>query len=322
MRSSCSLLIKIFLSLAVCVISLSLGACDFQAIKSFFIPEITEPVITEEGFSVYDGIQPRYYGANPDEPVSLINNEAAENPTWHELEGFLIADITDKNSYLPGIRVCSEFAAELHNNAEKAGIRAAWVALDFEDDTEGHALNAFETTDHGLVFVDCTGGIPVIETPAIDEETGEIIEENKCFDSHDKKVFVQIGRQCGSIGLDVPSGFDYGAYLDYIDKWKRLEEMIAALENKAEDYSSKLEEYNRRVVEYEQLVAGRTVIEDQEEYHKLQSMYNEIELIGRELERDREELMREAELVSTESENLGNCRRMPLGIVESVEIYW
>ena len=322
MHSSGSLLIKIFLSLAVCVIFLSPGACDFQSVESFFVPEIKKSVITEEGFSVYDGIQPRYYGANPDEPVALINNEVAENPTWHELESFLIADITDENSYLPGIRVCSEFAAELHNNAEKAGIRAAWVALDFEDDAEGHALNAFETTDQGLVFIDCTGGIPVIESPAIDEETGEIIEESKCFDSHDKKVYVQIGRQCGSIGLDIPSGFDYRAYLDYIDKWERLEEMIATLENMADDYSSKLEEYNRRVMEYERLVGGRTVIEDEEEYQKLQSIYNELELIGRELEWDREELMSEAELVSTESENLGKCRRMPLGIVENVEIYW
>ena len=322
MRSSVGPLIKIFLSLAVSVISLSPVACDFRSGESFFIPEIEEPVITEEGFTVYQGIQPRYYGANPDEPVALVNNEAATNPTWQELESFLIADITDENSYLPGIRVCSEFAAELHNNAEKAGIKAAWVALDFEDNADGHALNAFETTDQGLVFIDCTGGIPVIESPVIDEETGEIVEDSKCFDSHDKKVFVRIGRQCGSIALEVPSGFDYGAYLDYMDKWERLDERIEALENMAEDYSDKLEEYNKRVMEYDRLVGGRTVIEDQEEYRKLQSIYKELELIKRQLEWDKEELMWESEQISTEIESLGNCRRMPLGVVKSVEIYW
>ena len=35
--------------------------------------------------------------------------------------------------------------------------RAAFVAVLFSDNEAGHALNAFRTTDRGLVYVDCTG---------------------------------------------------------------------------------------------------------------------------------------------------------------------
>lgn len=53
--------------------------------------------------------------------------------------------------------VCADFAEVLHNNAELFGIKAAWVAVDFEEEGPGHALNAFRTTDRSLVFIDCTG---------------------------------------------------------------------------------------------------------------------------------------------------------------------
>lgn len=57
--------------------------------------------------------------------------------------------------------MCADFAEELHNNAESTGIRAAFVAVElgpcsYFPSIGGHALNAFETTDRGLVFIDCT----------------------------------------------------------------------------------------------------------------------------------------------------------------------
>ena len=63
--------------------------------------------------------------------------------------------------------VCADFAEMLHNNAEAAGIRAAYVCIMLLNETEGHTLNAFETTDKGLVFIDCTapiGGISDADT--------------------------------------------------------------------------------------------------------------------------------------------------------------
>jgi len=95
------------------------------------------------------------------EPVELINNPDATNPTFAELVAFIERDRTDEYSYIFGppknAFVCSDFAETVHNNAEAAGIRAAWVGIDIEGEPEGHALNAFETTDLGLVYIDCTG---------------------------------------------------------------------------------------------------------------------------------------------------------------------
>jgi len=95
------------------------------------------------------------------EPIELINNPDATDPTFAELVAFIERDHTDEYPYIVGppknAFICSDFAETVHNNAEAAGIRAAWVGIYIEGETEGHALNAFETTDLGLVFIDCTG---------------------------------------------------------------------------------------------------------------------------------------------------------------------
>ncbi|MFC1872494.1 hypothetical protein ACFLYV_02095 [Chloroflexota bacterium] len=95
------------------------------------------------------------------EPIQLINNPAATNPTYAELLAFLEKDPTDKYSYIFGppkaAYICGDFAEDVHNNAEAAGIKAAWVGIDIYGEDEGHAINAYETTDIGLVYVDSTG---------------------------------------------------------------------------------------------------------------------------------------------------------------------
>ncbi len=95
------------------------------------------------------------------EPIKLVNNPRATNPTYAQLLAFIARDRTDEYSYIFGppkiAYVCSDFAEDVHNNAEAAGIKAAWVGIDIVGKTEGHALNAFQTTDISLVYVDCTG---------------------------------------------------------------------------------------------------------------------------------------------------------------------
>jgi hypothetical protein len=64
-------------------------------------------------------------------------------------------------------KVCADFAERLHNNAEMAGIRCGYVSLDMTGYTDpnnlgiasdsGHSCNVFETTDRGLIYIDCTG---------------------------------------------------------------------------------------------------------------------------------------------------------------------
>ncbi|MDD5127825.1 MAG: hypothetical protein PHR43_07025, partial [Dehalococcoidales bacterium] len=88
--------------------------------------------------------------------VHLIDNPEADDPTFDQLITFLSQDKTENNSYIANVYDCSQFSRDIHNNAEAKGIRTAEVHARFENDTIGHALNAFLTTDYGLVYVDCT----------------------------------------------------------------------------------------------------------------------------------------------------------------------
>ena len=93
--------------------------------------------------------------------ITLRNNPDATNPSWSELKSFLSSDDTDQQTYSYTSFVCADFAEMLHNNAEVASIRSAYVVIQlgptaYYDISGGHALNAFQTTDRGLVFIDCT----------------------------------------------------------------------------------------------------------------------------------------------------------------------
>ena len=93
--------------------------------------------------------------------VELANTEARlaameadslhlHNPTLEEALDFLERDKTDTNEYLEDEYVCSHFAADINNNADKKGIRCALVDVRFPD--SGHAIVAFDTADEGMVF--------------------------------------------------------------------------------------------------------------------------------------------------------------------------
>jgi len=96
--------------------------------------------------------------------ITLCNNPNAKNPTWDELKAFLAEDRTDEHPYELSTFVCADFAEMLHNNAEAASIRAAYFCVwlgpcSYFPSGGGHCLNAFETTDQGLVYIDCTGAL-------------------------------------------------------------------------------------------------------------------------------------------------------------------
>jgi len=111
--------------------------------------------------------------------ITLKNNPDAKNPSWAELKTFLLKDDTDSIEYDFDKFVCADFAERLHNNAEAASIRAAFVSMwlgpcSYWPTSGGHALNAFETTDKGLVFIDCTGFLSSINADKIvDVEVGK-----------------------------------------------------------------------------------------------------------------------------------------------------
>jgi len=81
-----------------------------------------------------------------------------KNPTYRELMDFLVADETNLNEYCPNRYVCINFAADLNNNAEEAGIRAEYVALTFSSTfcpggKVWHYINCFQT-EKGLIFIE------------------------------------------------------------------------------------------------------------------------------------------------------------------------
>ena len=80
-----------------------------------------------------------------------------KNPTYQEMKDFLNRDTTNLHTYggsAPGAYDCENFASDVCNNAEAAGIRAAVVGLDYENANAGHVIVAFETTDKGLIFIE------------------------------------------------------------------------------------------------------------------------------------------------------------------------
>jgi len=95
----------------------------------------------------------------------LYNNPYAKDPTWDNLKSFLQQDNTKGIPYVDHIFVCADYAETLHNNAERVGIRAAYVFVNLSG--VGHACDAFRTTDMvfgttgmRLVFIDVTNSMP------------------------------------------------------------------------------------------------------------------------------------------------------------------
>jgi hypothetical protein len=73
------------------------------------------------------------------------------DPTYQEVLKFVESDQTDKKWYGTGY-TCDDFAKNFKNNAMKAGYKCGYVILLFPKNS--HALNCFNTTDCGLVFIE------------------------------------------------------------------------------------------------------------------------------------------------------------------------
>jgi len=180
------------------------------------------------GITVYSGVQPPPRGGGLSAEINLINSPAATNPSWKQLVSFLLTDPTDDNIYRENIFVCSEFAQMLHNNAEADGIKAAFVGIDFRGGGVGHALNAFTTTDKGLVYVDCQGSSFII---------GRTNEER------DKIAYVVKGKEYGLISLGANTPLSYDGYKKMQEDWNY--------------YYQKLEAYNEDVEAFNREIFGR-----------------------------------------------------------------
>ena len=85
----------------------------------------------------------------------LTTHVDLHEPSYAEVIAFLGRDRTDLKPYIIGQYVCTNFSADVCNNAEAEGIRSALVFLEYaEEDAPGHAIIVFQTTDRGLVFIE------------------------------------------------------------------------------------------------------------------------------------------------------------------------
>jgi len=165
--------------------------------------------------------------------IILDNNPDADNPTFDELIAFIRSDPTDTRDYVANgsnAYVCADFAEEVHNNAERVGIRAAWVGITFENTTEGHAINVFETTDKGLVYVDCTSG-------------GKTQSGDSIINSWDTIAYIQTGSKYGVIHIDRAESLGYNYYVEYEQRWL--------------EYRNILGNYNEEVAKYNEEIEGK-----------------------------------------------------------------
>jgi len=149
------------------------------------------------------------------EPIILSENPAATDPTWEQLKAFLETDTTDEIPYVLGSFICGDFAEALHNNAEDAGIRAAYVSVTLNQEP-GHALNAFNV-DGTVVFID--------------------------VGSADKVAYIEVGKDYGAIVVDAAEAFTYTYFETYV---VRFEAYVAGMD----EYSDDLAAYNAEVTSY------------------------------------------------------------------------
>lgn len=219
--------------------------------------------------------------------VSLYENNQAEDPSWDQLRRFVLNDDTDEQLYEAGSFICTDFAAMLHDGAEAAGIRAAYVNVDLTAGP-GHALNAFNTTDHGLVYIDCTGpGLNITTSGGTEDGDDTTV-------SYDKVAYLSTGSVYGLISIDRASSFDYTFYEQWSEQW--------------EAYQTEVDLYEQKRRAYEEALGGRTVIRDPDEYEMLQNMARELETLKEKLE--------------VWEDQLGSYRWESMGVVADMYVHW
>ncbi|BAI61853.1 conserved hypothetical protein [Methanocella paludicola SANAE] len=144
--------------------------------------------------------------------------------SYNALMQFLNEDDTEDSLYvLPGY-TCVDFSADLFNNAQAKGIKCAMVSVTFEEAIPGHAFNAFQTTDRGIVFIDCTG----INQTCIDD--GYLATDNN--------VYLQVGEHLGELPDNQTNGnLNYAFYADRMER-------IEAFKDKVNQYLEAVDAYS------------------------------------------------------------------------------
>jgi uncharacterized protein YukE len=269
---------------------------------------------------VYEG---DYINVGADgEPIELIDNPQASDPTYAELISFLKIDNTDSKDYLDSEilgYVCADYAEDVHNNAEANGIKAAWVSIDLKGEEEGHACNAFMTIDKGLVFVDCTGSTmqEKMHLQVTDDTDYSIVT------SFDTIAYIEKGKEYGTIDIKYAKLSTYDYYLEFNQKWLERDELVEEYILKVEQAELKIDRWAANLDNLLRAVDTSYNIDDYEVYlSKLEKYNDEVEEYNNFVANIENQLKQiESKVYQLDSE-LGDYCNEPLGIVEDYQIHW
>jgi len=163
--------------------------------------------------------------------VTIKTYRDAKPVNYDDLILFLNRDNTEDVLYVKPTYTCVDFSATLYNNAEANGIKCGLVSVWFEEPVPGHAFNAFQTTDKGIVYIDCTG---VNETCKRDGYGGT-----------DNNVYLQVGSQLGELPDNQTNGdLSYAFYAGRVQR-------INTYNTEMDQYNKDVEMYNDEVNRYE-----------------------------------------------------------------------
>jgi len=130
------------------------------ALLMFLSPIESEPIVETvlETRIIYQVMKPnetvyRYPRSNGDMAI-LVDGDNYPDSTIESVNEFLEKDTTRNNEYVLNEYQCTDYAVDLHNNAERAGFMAGVVHIDSENG--GHAITVFATRE-GWYFVDNRG---------------------------------------------------------------------------------------------------------------------------------------------------------------------
>jgi hypothetical protein len=170
-----------------------------------------EKIVTAPPGSQFSGSPP--YSIKAGSSFNLKNNEAARTVTLSELKDFVFADKTDEQMYIPGARMCGFFAQTVHNNAEKAGIKAGVAIISFEGESVLHAINVFQTSDRGVVYIDCTG--TRTSPSGLEDWLLKLVYPR----GQDRMAYVAGGKAYGTIPLQDAESPQYSFFAGYSKSW-------------------------------------------------------------------------------------------------------
>ncbi len=221
-----------------------------------------------------------------------MNNGALKNPTWAKLKRFLETDPTDTREYISDVFDCEGFTITLRDNAWRRGYRCGYVAIGFGEGVTGHALNVFETTDEGLIYVDAQ------------HDSIGYVEEGEIYGAITIEAVKSQGVNCDMFPEEFwkpitykqskGSMFSYQYYKDY--------------QVKTEFYSASLNAYNDDVTTYNTAVNV---------YNHGGGSYS-----PKELNDWGDKLETWSDNINILSDDLGSVRVEPMGIVSAIETYW